>query len=888
MDMMVTGIEEENGKILVFNFGSRDYVIDPENDFSITLQKEHGFDTLYVSSIKFFPDGTVMYGDCRKGLCIIKKDTMIRFPRIGQVFGIAKDDDGNLWVGSWNDGLSPPGGLYKYDGKKMLPMNEAFGIFSIKGWTIFYDKDTHLLWYGTLDKGLYLIPPLYFSSMLPDEFGMRTLSANDLLVDKKDRLWIACDSGVIVKTKNRFRYFGLESFIREKMNYERAHFRDNFSRLNDPDKYREMKNLIFSRGYNNFLRSRFVNFKSVEQNSKGEIFVSSLIGLYRFDEKQNKFVIAMRDGFRDFIFNNGDTLVKCGSWSISTIVFPVLKESKAIEYSVEKDNANRFVTKLSKIGNGVWLMSKTDGLALYENGAFTAFNKIYPQLDKTMTDACGIGKNRVAAGGANGVIYIFSKENGKYILTDEISEKQGLTGNSIKWLFGGDRYLLIGTNKGLNVLDFESYLKSGKLSFRFYDQNDGYYSNSSGHPAADNTGKLYLTGDNRLLVIDLNNLFKSRKYHFPVRITGIDLFNRTVNWDSITAKGTENWIPVPVPPLKLKHKLNYLGFHFNALDYYPGDKVHLSYKMEGLDAEWIKAPDNRLAVYASLNPGHYTFKVKARNLISGKELKPVGYTFTIATPWWRQWWFYLLIVVFILWAGWSVILYRTRIIKVEEARKTKIQKQLAEVEITALQSQMNPHFVFNSINSIQDYIMNDDTDATLNYLSDFSYVLRQALENASEKLVPLADEISYLKRYLNLELMRFEGKFEYNLEVAPAIDPEETGFPPMIVQPFVENAIRHGILNKNKKGYLLIKFFTENDLIKCIIEDDGIGREKAKDLNTWRKKEHHSRGIAITQKRLELLSQYFKDNRFKLEIIDLYDDGKPVGTRVIITVPEVE
>jgi LytS/YehU family sensor histidine kinase len=238
---------------------------------------------------------------------------------------------------------------------------------------------------------------------------------------------------------------------------------------------------------------------------------------------------------------------------------------------------------------------------------------------------------------------------------------------------------------------------------------------------------------------------------------------------------------------------------------------------------------------------------------------------------------------------WLILYYRTKKIRGEEKKKFVISKQIAEIEMKALQSQMNPHFVFNSINSIQGFILKNKVDDALGYLQDFAKILRQTLDNATKKYISLEEEIEYIKWYLNLELMRFDQKFKVELRVPDNLNPQNIQIPPMIVQPYVENAIRHGLLHRNDgQGILLIEFLVlgEQDL-KCIIEDNGVGRKRCKEIESWKTQTTHKpQSTRITKDRIDLLNKSSQSDKYEVNIIDLCDGhGVGTGTRVEIILP---
>jgi len=238
---------------------------------------------------------------------------------------------------------------------------------------------------------------------------------------------------------------------------------------------------------------------------------------------------------------------------------------------------------------------------------------------------------------------------------------------------------------------------------------------------------------------------------------------------------------------------------------------------------------------------------------------------------------------------WFFIRYRTEKIREEEKQKSQFSKQLAEIEMKALQSQMNPHFIFNSINSIQGFILKNKVDEALGYLMDFSKILRQTLDNATKEYISLDEEIEYIKWYLNLELMRFDKKFTVEFRLPDNLNPQYILIPPMVVQPFVENAIRHGLLHKSDgQGLLLIEFVVQGDQqLKCIIEDNGVGRKRSKEIESWKNQTTHKpQSTRITKDRIDLLNKASQSDKYRVNIVDLCDGkGTGTGTRVEIVLP---
>ena len=247
-------------------------------------------------------------------------------------------------------------------------------------------------------------------------------------------------------------------------------------------------------------------------------------------------------------------------------------------------------------------------------------------------------------------------------------------------------------------------------------------------------------------------------------------------------------------------------------------------------------------------------------------------------------------------AGMLVLLYsRFQLKKQSEQALTRKNQEIAlknreieeinkELEQRMLRAQMDPHFIFNCLNSIQHFITVNDKVSALKYLSKFSKLVRQVLENSVNTIVPLADELRLLELYIELETLRFDHKFEHAIEVDPALDLHNTEVPFLLIQPYVENAIQHGLRHRPSGGKLFISVSKSGGSIRCTVEDNGIGRKQASRINGTNRSAHPSRGMSLAEQRLALLNK--KQSRKTLvNIQDLYDRMQSSGTKVTITIP---
>ena len=220
--------------------------------------------------------------------------------------------------------------------------------------------------------------------------------------------------------------------------------------------------------------------------------------------------------------------------------------------------------------------------------------------------------------------------------------------------------------------------------------------------------------------------------------------------------------------------------------------------------------------------------------------------------------------------------------------ETGYKHKLDELTFSALRSQMNPHFIFNALNTIQGFVYFNDKKSASGYLGKFSHLIRKILDSSNKQIITLEEEIEILRLYTDIEKARFGENFNVTIDIDPALDLEYILIPPMLIQPYVENSIKHGVFHKQGDKLLLIRIgkVEDQELIEVVIDDNGIGRERSKEINKSRVA-HHSFATAANEKRIDLINQNL-DKKTKVKIIDKVNiDGSPAGTTVIITIPMV-
>ncbi|MGK0387923.1 MAG: hypothetical protein ACI94Y_000650 [Maribacter sp.] len=332
------------------------------------------------------------------------------------------------------------------------------------------------------------------------------------------------------------------------------------------------------------------------------------------------------------------------------------------------------------------------------------------------------------------------------------------------------------------------------------------------------------------------------------------------------------------------------NFHLDFRNVILQEETKVLYKLEGEDDKWISTDIKDYVIsYKSLLSGNYTFRAYAQ--YRDKKSKLVTYSFVVLPPIWQCWWFYLLI--FLLMSSVFYLFYKNRMNHLNELNKAALEKEKAEKEkqvaekemmeseLKALRSQMNPHFIFNSLNSIQDLILKEKTEESYDYIVLFAELVRSTLNHSNQKLIDVEKELEFLNVYLSLEKLRFKDDFNYSINYKGSKDIE---IPSMVVQPFIENALLHGLLHKKGKKKLDIYFDVLGDVLICTVTDNGVGRKRAKKIRERQRADHKSFSMEAIKKRLSFLGEQH-NIATGYQFIDVEENGKPTGTKVIIRMP---
>ncbi|MCB9179651.1 MAG: histidine kinase [Flavobacteriales bacterium] len=252
----------------------------------------------------------------------------------------------------------------------------------------------------------------------------------------------------------------------------------------------------------------------------------------------------------------------------------------------------------------------------------------------------------------------------------------------------------------------------------------------------------------------------------------------------------------------------------------------------------------------------------------------------VLPPFWRRWWSIAAMALMLMLATALLVTWRSRVLRSKALMQAEYDARITELELSSLRARMHPHFIFNSLNSIKSFIAANEPRTATRYLNKFAQLVRSILNDSGKAEVDLRSELKGLELYLELERMRFDGSFDLHLQVDTAIDPDRVLVPPLIVQPYAENAIWHGLMHKTGDRKLTINVARENGSLHIVVRDNGIGREASRALNAMSARKHRSLGMSITK---EVIAR--SGPGAGVEVKDLMDPEGPAGTEVHIRIP---
>ncbi len=908
------------GGILLFNVKTGIFKPIKEKDLSLKHADQ------YTSKVVCYNRKLLCYGtrngfktyDLENGTTTVYRHDSLRINSLpdNKIQSVYLDKQNRIWIGTFEGYVCEFRPEYK-DFISFKPEISKSAKADYKAINCFLDADDGYLWFGTLGQGMYR----YDRSRKTSEWVVTDTSIFPRMKDQNILCIMQDRSGILwAGTTSE----GLIYYHPEFGNFRKFHQPVNLklSNRNIYSIYRDRNRSLWvgtnGGGVTNFDQHLRLNFQyNAESKNPEHRLDNNNIWAINGDMKGRIWIASMGGGIiildqlgrkvKHITQQTGDTsgLQTNNTWSltmdqehvwISTQTGGVnrleLINNKIINYKKNPDgtglNARTvYTTKYDSKGN-IMFGTKEGGLNILDikTGKISYF--IHNEKD-----TCSISNNDVYCllvvndsliwcGTNGGGLNLFLRKKSRFI---SITENEGLP-NNVVYSMQADKKgdIWISTNKGLtHIILPPGFYKSAYEGvilppvLRNYTVLDGIPSNEFNQGASfqDEDGFVYFGSIDGLTIFDPGKLLVNR-YHAPVSITSFRVFEKSLPLDTGIAYKKQITLP---------YDQNYISFEFAVLNYLLPEKNTYSVKMEGLNPDWIYTGSRSYASYTNLEPGQYVFRVRGYNNDGILSQQEAAFYITITPPFWKTFWFKTTILLFVILVFFLIYLLRERQIRKEEQKKSAFNIAIAQIEMKALRAQMNPHFIFNCLNSINNYINKQDSKTATDYLARFSRLIRLVFENSMSSMVSLYSDLEALELYIQLEQLRFGNKLEYVISIEPGLETEKVLVPPLLIQPFVENAILHGLMHADHAGKISIGISTtKNDLI-IIVKDNGIGRAKAAGIKPVSGRSHKSLGLKVTNERIELLKQSGKGDT-KITYFDLLsEEGIALGTRVEIVLP---
>lgn len=820
--------------------------------------------------------------------------------------------DGRLLIGSRNGLL-----LWARDGCRSIQLGDN----EPKTITALAEGPDGSWWVGTAIDGLYHLLPSGEQEEYDEENGLLRNNVRCLLLDDRDRLWIGTKFGLNVLENGRLRVFTIHQGLPND-NIWCAYQDDEGTLWFGTDGAGVMK----------YAGDRFIAFTvrdglcsdlvmNITADNKGDLWLGTYDnGICRMDGMamvttldglpNNTVWSGLRDRKGDLWFGTSAGLVHLVNGALQeqapqvaaeeqpvlslnegpdgTIwcgmregLMGLLPDGSIVHHAAGPNGPGRSIRSMQRDRYGHLWMATDQGLVRMADGHFERWTTKEGLSDNTAQCLLFDAKGRLWVGTANGLSCL----DGGAIRNVRLA---GDFGSNFLDLLVNDGLgrIWAGTNNGLYAFQPDSLLKDPATA-QHISLNDGLRSLEFNLNAAIlDRGKVLFGSSAGLVYHDLKgDLGTDRGRTLRTRITGIRSFLQPTDWGPRSSGVDKNGLP---SGLRLDHRRNHLTFDYLAISLSEPDKVLYRYRLVGFDQDWLPPTDARFASYSNLSQGSYAFEVMA-SVGEGRWSAPSSFAFEIMPPFWLRWWFFALVGSVLVGAAFGIMRYRSVLReRRERTRQLMLRSRMLQLEQQALNANMNRHFVFNALNSIQYHINKQDRATASRYLTSFAKLIRKNLDASQNDTTTLAEELERLELYLVLEHMRFKDKFEYVLHVEPGVDVAQAKLPAMMLQPYVENSIWHGILPMEGTGTVRIEVKqAAGERVEVSIVDDGIGMAQSLGAKTGVSGDHISRGIEITKGRADVLR--------RLDLTDIRitgpedridpDTRKSCGTQVLISLP---
>lgn len=811
------------------------------------------------------------------------------YPNIHHIYG---DESGYVWLSIFNYGLIKLDShnhkiVTKYDNSLLSKTKSILG------------QPNESLWLATENEGICILDMCNDKiSRISEDEGFSTSKIQTFFQDIWGNIWIGTSgAGLIKKTNQLFKYYNMFDYG----------FGGNrvYAIANDRNKKIWVAVNKDNIGYIDNQTIRKINHDSLQIGVKIKTIATDTSGKLWIGT-EGKGVFSYEENGTVNIYNNGNNSlvsdwithivtdaknkvwVATQSTGIQCITTHNDTSLQSITFNIQNGLPDKYINSLAvdKINNRMWFVCRNGKVGYIDSNykivVFDTSNGLPEKPIKTITiDEKG---NCFLAIPGKGVYWMSNKiRSAKFeFIRITIADQQYST-NIYAMICDSKGNLWLGTENGAYKLakDQETNVFTEIMHFK---KEDGFLGIENCHNSIskDENDNIWFGTMNGLVYY--NASFESGTQPPPIlHISEVLLFNQEINqtnYKTCFSNSIDNTTST------LPYSQNHLSFNYDAVHVNFPDKLKFRYKLSGANSEWSNWNVEKRINYSGIAPGSYCFMVQSTfDEIQVSNTEQV--CFEISKPFWEENWFRIVAILLVLSILITIFKWRESIIKNKARAKTlelTLKNELLTLEQKALQLQMNPHFIFNALNSIQSLVVNKDADAARKQIQNFAQLMRGILNNSRSKTVSVQSEVELLTKYLNMEQFCQKNEFTFEIKVSDNINQEESNIPTMLIQPYVENAIIHGISHLSKPGLVQINFEIENHLLICTIIDNGVGRVKANELSLHHRDGHISVSMEVTSQRLHALKNQSKDSGH--DIIDLYDqEGKALGTKVILKIP---
>lgn len=808
------------------------------NDPESINTRENTIKTIYCEKDRIY------MGTWGGGLCVFNKKSntwssykfQTPFPASGMrndVTQLVPKSEEELWVLAYRQEL----GIF----------NKITGVFSFHGYknirTIYKDESSNI-WFGTLDNGIFA----YFPKMQAFEKTEMPFTLTKMVFHPEKPLAYA---GIFS-----------ESVLLEIDLLNNSHRKIPFEPVFDKE-INFIADLQFDKNGSLYLLGQTAVYQFNAESNQ----VKKLFSPYDLDENKNTITSAT-----SFLIDKKQQLWYATKFN--GLYRKNLITNQLIHYKPELNTGyTSWISRLTEDKHGnIWYGSgKGFGFFDQNKQGFTSFEN---SINNTSPDSLAFISVTTLVEDLAGNMYLGSLKKGlgkfKSISPDDIHT---YTVKSAALLNDVILELQLDNNGKLWMITREGVSKYDPKTNNFEHFSDDFGIKNPNSLSVSNDGKLYISSSGGFYKYNPNHQIPSPVLP-EIQLEEFKIFN-----ESYLPNGNIDLLDT----IKLDHKENYFSVDFGCSEFNHPHLLQFRYKLEGIHDQWIDAGKRRYTSFSNLSGGTYKLLISAGygdQLFGPNRILMI----IVKPPFWQLFSFWLIISLLLLLISWFIVRQRVRSIKKKAALKASFERRISEVKLSALQAQMNPHFLFNCLNSIKLLTLERKVDEASDYLTRFSRLIRSILNSSNQIVIPLKEELKTLQLYIDMESLRFSHEFQSTLTTDPSIDIEQVKIPPMIIQVFVENAIKHGLRPKPDNKMLDIHFRKVSDKLVCTVKDNGIGRKEAEKHQQHKAINRDSIGIKNTMERISQLKQLHGIDVI-IEIKDLYDNNIPLGTLVKIAFP---